>query len=587
MARKSPREKLVVKQLSMQTAIANNTVYLNDLTATLNDKDYVTAHGTVKLEKPFAYTGVATANLADLSTFEPLLNSDASSEPGSATPARRVGKQRTPLGGSLVVNWNGQGEAATFKNNGDLKLKIERGRYADLKNLQANVEAHYTPEELNIPIIYLASDKLIFQAILQAKDSMLEISKIQIDQGTAKYATAYASIPFIWTNLGTQRPLVPPNGKVAINFQSENLDIAKLFENIGAKPPAIGQLSVKLEAQGPLDQLQASLDLKLQSLRATALEKLEPATVNIGMRLENNQLRVDGRVQQAKIQPLQIEAHLPLDLSKLRAERKLDEQTPLNASVRLPRSSINFVKEFVPALRTLDGTLAMNVNVGGTIAKPALSGTADMNINVARLENASLPALTNFKALLNFRDNTLNFDRFGGDMAGGPFTLSGRITLPKLTEPKLDLRLKANSVLVARNDNLTARVDADVKVEGPLQSATVSGQILTTNSRFLKNIDIIPISLARPAGAAAAAAYLCADPFLPQAAAARLEIRPHDQEQGSISDSRKSGGRRSHRRHEADRHRTPSGLAGPGASQEFRGDAALQHPDDSIRFPLC
>ena len=28
-------------------------------------------------------------------------------------------------------------------------------------------------------------------------------------------------------------------------------------------------------------------------------------------------------------------------------------------------------------------------------------------------------------------------------------------------------------------------------------SATVSGQVLTTNSRFLKNIDIIPISIAR------------------------------------------------------------------------------------------
>ena len=35
---------------------------------------------------------------------------------------------------------------------------------------------------------------------------------------------------------------------------------------------------------------------------------------------------------------------------------------------------------------------------------------------------------------------------------------------------------------------------------GPLNSAKVSGQVLTTNSRFLKNIDIIPISLpGRPA----------------------------------------------------------------------------------------
>jgi autotransporter translocation and assembly factor TamB len=393
------------------------------------------------------------------------------------------------------VNWKGEGEVATFKNNGDLNLKLERGRYADLQNLQASVEAHYTPQELNVPIIYLGSDKLVFQAVLHAKDSTLEISKIQIDQGTAKYASAYASIPFTWSNLGTGKPLFPPNGKTAINLQSENLDIAKLFENLGAKPPASGQLTVKLDAQGPLDQLRATLDLQLQNLEAAAAQNLEPAKMEIAMRLENNELNVLGKILQSKIQPVQIDARAPFNISKMIAERKLDEQTPISARVQMPSSSINFVREFVPALRQLDGTLALNLSLSGTIARPTLSGAANTNINIARFENPTLPALTNFNGQLNFRENTLSFDRFGGDLAGGPFTLSGRITLPKLTEPNLDLRLKANSVLVARNDDLTARVDADIKVEGPFKSATVSGQVLTTNSRFFKNIDIIPIAL--------------------------------------------------------------------------------------------
>ncbi len=477
--------KLVVRQLSLQSAISQNTVYLNDLTATLNERDSIKAQGTVKLQKPFPYTGAAIVNLADLSTFEPLL---------------ATAEKKTALAGSLVVNWKGQGEVATFRNNGDLNLKLEHGRYADLKNLQANVEAHYTPQELNVPIVFLGSDKLSFQANLQAKGSTLEISTIQIDQGTAKYATAYASLPFVWSNLGTDRKTFPPNGKVAINLQSENLDIEKLFNDLGAKPPVAGKLSVKLDAQGPLEQLQGSLDLQLQSLKADAAAQLEPANVNIAMRLQNNELKVDGKIEQRRIQPIQITARLPLNVSQIIAKKELDEQTPVQAKVEMPRSSVNFIREFVPALRQLDGSLALNLNVGGTIAKPDLRGAADMNINVARFENATLPALTNFKALLNFRESTLSLDRFGGDLAGGPFTGSGRITFPKLTEPNFDLRLKANSVLVARNDDLTVRVDADLKVEGPLQSATVSGEVLTTNSRFLKNIDIIPIGLpGRPA----------------------------------------------------------------------------------------
>ena len=233
------------------------------------------------------------------------------------------------------------------------------------------------------------------------------------------------------------------------------------------KPPASGQLTIKFDAQGPLDQLQANLDLQMQNLQTTAVRKLEPAKIDLALRLQNNELNLLGKIQQAKIQPVQLDARLPLNVSEVIAKHQLDPQTPLTAKIQMPRSSVNFVREFVPAMRQVDGTAAIDVNIGGTIAKPAFSGAADLNMNVARFENPTLPALTNFRAQLNFRDNILSFDRCGGDLAGGPFTVRGRLSFPKLTEPNLDLQLTANSVLVARNDNLTARVDADVKIEGP------------------------------------------------------------------------------------------------------------------------
>jgi len=99
-----------------------------------------------------------------------------------------------------------------------------------------------------------------------------------------------------------------------------------------------------------------------------------------------------------------------------------------------------------------------------------------------------------------FAQNALSLDRFAGDLAGGPFRMSGRITFPKLNEPTLDLQLKAESVLVARNDTLTARADADLRIAGPFATATVTGNVAMTNSQILKNIDLIPIGLpGRPA----------------------------------------------------------------------------------------
>ena len=73
-----------------------------------------------------------------------------------------------------------------------------------MNNLQANVEAHYTRQELNVPIVFVGNNEVDLQASLAAKGQTLEISKIQIDQGKEKYATGYVSLPFIWSNLGTE-----------------------------------------------------------------------------------------------------------------------------------------------------------------------------------------------------------------------------------------------------------------------------------------------------------------------------------------------------------------------------------------------
>ncbi len=476
---------LTVPEVSAQGSIAQNVVYLNDLTARLNESDSINATGSAGITAPYQYGGRLALNVADLGKFESLL----------ATAGKK-----TELAGALAVNWQGEGVIETFKNTGSLKLSLKDARYANLNKLEATIDANYTPEELNVPIIYLSSDKLMFQAIMQAKGSTLEMTKVQVVQGEAKYADGYVSVPFVWGNVGSDRPLFASDGQVMINFQTENLDINKLAKDFGTEVPVTGLASVKLDAQGTLEKLRANLDLQLTGLKSEKLEDFTPATFGLNARLENNQLVVDGKLEQARISPVQITASLPLDVARIVADKKLDEQTPVRAKVQMPRSSVNFVRQFVPALQRIDGNAALDVNVGGTIANPAFSGSAEMTINAARFSNATLPALTNFNARLVFDGDSLNFQQFRGELAGGPFTLSGQITFPKLTEPAFALQLRADAVLVARNDDLTARVDADIRVVGPLAGATVTGNVAITNSQFLKNIDLIPIGLpGRPA----------------------------------------------------------------------------------------
>ena len=259
-------------------------------------------------------------------------------------------------------------------------------------------------------------------------------------------------------------------------------------------------MNAKLDGDGTIGDLKTRLDVQVRDLRNELWPKMEPATFELSAQTAQNRLTASGKLQQPRIQPLEITASMPFDVPKIVQARGFPDDTPITAKARLPRSSVNFVRQFVPDLQQLDGDLGLDVDVNGTFGHPVLSGAGDMTVNVARFTNATLPTLRGFNVRFSFTDNVLTLDRFGGDLAGGPFTMSGRVTFAKLTEPILDLQMRAQSVLVARNDTLTARADGDVRVTGPLAAATVSGNVALTNSRFLKNIDLIPIGLpGRPA----------------------------------------------------------------------------------------
>jgi len=498
---------LVFRQLSSQCSISNSIVYVNDLSAVLNDTDYVYATGKLNLRRPRHYSGKISAKVANLVTLQPLL--------------RAAGNQNE-LAGSASLDWQGEGDAQTFHNSGELKLVLQKGRYGNSQSLQANVDASYSPDGLDVPIIFFATSSMDFQAIARTKGDTLEIDKIQLNQrgvaqpretrrssvqgarippqGRTNYAYGYVSIPFVWRNLGTNAPVVPASGKVSATIQSENLDLKRLFDDLGIKAMTSGVVNAKLDADGTIGDLNARLDLHVGDLRNEYWPKMEPATFELNAQAVHDRLTLTGKLQQPRIQPLEINASMPFDVPKIVQARGFPDDTPITAKARVPRSSVNFVRQFVPELRQLDGDLGLDVDVSGTLGHPVLSGAGDMTVNAARFTNATLPALNSFKARVTFRDNTLTLDRFGGDLAGGPFNMSGRVTFVKLTEPTLDLQMRAQSVLVARNDTLTARADADVRITGPLAAATVSGNVALTGTRFLKNIDLLPIGLpGRPA----------------------------------------------------------------------------------------
>src|SRR5262249_55091579 len=202
-------------------------VHLNECSATLNNTDYVNATGTFNLQPPQHYSGKASASVLNLAVLEPLL---------------RVSGNQSPLAGSFKLDWEGSGNAQAFKNTGNLKLVLEKARYGNLQGLQANIDASYSPEGLDVPIIFFATTTMDFNAISRTKGDVLEIDKTQLNEVAAphpqrarrsgatgeavppqqrtNYAYGYVSLPFVWRNLGTKSAVIPSSGNVSAIVQS-------------------------------------------------------------------------------------------------------------------------------------------------------------------------------------------------------------------------------------------------------------------------------------------------------------------------------------------------------------------------------
>jgi autotransporter translocation and assembly factor TamB len=295
---------------------------------------------------------------------------------------------------------------------------------------------------------------------------------------------------------------IPFDRAIAINISAENLDIDKLLASAGQKPPASGIISASLTAAGTIQDLSAQLKISGRVLKAKMAAQLDPADFDFDLSYKLKQLTLLAGVRQRQIQPLTIRGRADLDLEAVMKRRALDPQMPIQASIQLPPTSLAIIPKFTPLVRRIEGTAAIDVRLGGTVDKPAFSGSATIELKNARMTGENIPALDSFHAKLSFANETLDFSAFEGALGGGKFKLGGNVKLAKLTDPIFDLHLESKDVLVKRDDSITVRADTDIKLAGPLNAASVGGVVYVTHSRFLKEIDILPIALpgkAKPA----------------------------------------------------------------------------------------
>lgn len=460
-----------------QVKLENGAAILESLIVNVADAGEVTATGRTTLDAPMAYTGELHGAFANLGKLDAIF---------------AAAGHHAKLGGALTLDWSGDGRISEKAHNGKLKLAGKNLRRDALLLNEVRIGGAYTPTQFDTDEFLVIADKAKLGARIHWSDARLNVSDLSLAIGRDEIVKGEASIALNPANPDGMLPLDQPlNAQIAC----KNADLGQLLASAGISAPVTGKLSFDLAAGGTLAKPDVKLTIAARTLKSAQAASVAPADLDATLIVRDARLTLDAVGRQRDIQPFTVSASLPLDFEKLRTHPELARETPLEAVVKLPATSLGIVPRFVPAIARLDGTVAANVEVHGTFAKPIVSGEVTLATKSMRLASGALPPLSNFTSKLNFHDSAITFRDTRGEIGGGKFNVEGSVNLAAPAQPVFDLRLRSDKVLVLRDEAITVRADADVTLRGPLNSATAAGTVFVTQSRFFKDVDILPLSL--------------------------------------------------------------------------------------------
>ncbi len=405
--------------------------------------------------------------------------------------------------GTIALNWKGKGSLRDgLKLGGNVALKVT-ALQADKLPQPVSLETTLSHSLAEAKIHALTATMGAWQTVLRAtaSQSRVQLHDFQLRNTGKLLATLCADVPLALPGadaagksklpLDSQRPLH------LLLATADKLDLAELAKLAGtALPPDIaGKMSTRVEVDGTLAALRAQVEVHSSELRLPQVPKSQaPGHVDMSLTLANDVLRIEASAAVKPLEPLYVEGVVRLSPQTLLDNSLALRDAPFQLSAHLDQPSLGFIKNLVPALREIQGSLAVNLEASGTAAKPVLNGKITVDLPTVVMQSAALPEIKKLKVSMVGEGTSVKIENFTGSIAGGDFALSGNVGLADTSKPQFDLAITAKDLLIKRDETLSLRTDADIQLKGPLDAAVLTGGMGLTRGRVYKEIEFLPLS---------------------------------------------------------------------------------------------
>ena len=444
-------------------------------------KDVLEAKGTAQLAAPHRYSAELNTKLTDLAAYlRPFHKKEADSI----------------YGGSLEVRWQGDGTVDEHSGAFDLQL-AKFVSAATPAGLTGKFVGTYSPLNLYLSTFEVENKKLRFRSHVSLATTGVTLKDVQLTAGTKPLLEGSAFFPLdpfeFWKDSDWIGAIIDQKNIYLQTSTPNEIDLRDLMLLAGQKSPLRGYLKMQMEAFGPASAFDAKGWIKARDLAFQDVHALPVSMLDLKFQAEKGAASLNGKFLPEGMSPIAASASFALGLFK-NVDGSLcliNPEAPFEAGLDIPRTDLSHIRPLFPHFRGLTGEFTGQIKASNSLAKPALHGALEVkNAGFYYGSISSRIEHTNIKATLD--GDTLQINKFSGDVSPGKFDLTGQCRFTDPSSPKIEMSLKGERIPLRVDAAVSLFADLNLQAIGTVDEGMLSGSILFTQSKIHRQLTVRP-----------------------------------------------------------------------------------------------
>lgn len=409
----------------------------------------------------------------------------------------------------MGFEWPGSGVMnGGWKGSGDFTTKIHKGKTSGFSVewqargrplVSGSGEFEYAwPGEILVGGWVIKSEGQQIELDATIRDNLLTLSAFKWFDGKDQIATGSGKISLPENVNELKSWISNDEGVLDFKLQSEVISLSKLKPWVGGleqlDPSSTGEVEIELSGGFATPEVKASVWLR--DIKSLDRPSLPSANVELQIEAKDGLAKVDSEISVKDYPPASFVASMPFLPKKWVEQPGSFEAEKITGKLLLPRLELSRIQALIPQAREVSGKIDGYADISGTVGSPNIRANLDLSNGRVRMKTHAIPDFEGVSLNLQSDLKQMKIKGSVSDLSGGNFSLDGSLDFNQelgLNGSQIDFNVRGRGVPLMRNEYLIMRSHMDIKVNGRLDTARISGEIGIIDSIIYKDLEFIPI----------------------------------------------------------------------------------------------